>query len=66
MSAVVPLARVMTMSPAMFERSISPLAPMLTLRVMRSVWRLALVAAALALLREGGRGRRDPPGSRRA
>ncbi len=36
--------------PEMFDSSISPLAPMLTVRVNRSVWRFTLLAATLARL----------------
>ena len=59
MSAVVPLARVMTMSPATFERSSSPLGADVDAARDALGLTLALVGAALALLREGGRGRRD-------
>ena len=34
----------------MFDNSISPLAPMLTVRVIRSVWRFALFGTTLARL----------------
>ncbi len=60
MSAVVPLARVMVMSPATFDRSSSPLGADVDAARDALGLGLALVGAALALLREGGRGWRGP------